>query len=60
VPVLSEAVGADNIVHVHAPERAVDYAMGIIAKQWGQFDSFVENMRARQDEDAVEAVISRL
>ena len=30
--------------------RAVDYAMGVVARTWGHFEDFKNNMRARQPE----------
>ena len=37
-------------------QRAVDYALGLIARAWGHFGDFKDNMRARQSDDKVESV----
>ena len=55
----AEAVGEQKIFQIQDEQRAVDYTMGLIARAWGQFGNFQENMRARQDEEKVESV-SRL
>jgi hypothetical protein len=48
------AIGDQKIIHIEDEERAVDYAMGLIARAWGHFGDFKENMRARQSDDKVE------
>lgn len=48
-----KAIGAQKIFHIQDEQRAVDYAMGLIARAWGHFDDFQNNMRARQSEDKV-------
>lgn len=48
-----EAIGEQKVFHIRDEQRAVDYAMGIVARAWGRFDDFQENMRARQSEDKV-------
>ena len=40
--------------------RAVDYAMGLIARSWGFFGDFQDNMRARQDEAKVAALAAQI
>ena len=40
-------------MHIQDEQRAVDYAMGLIARAWGHFGDFQDNMRARQDESKV-------
>ncbi len=52
----SEAIGAQKIIRIEDEQRAVDYALGLIARSWGYFGDFQENMRARQDEVKVEQV----
>ncbi len=44
----SQAVGAQNILHIDDEQRAVDYAMGLIARCWGHYSDFRSNMEARQ------------
>ena len=52
----AEAIGAQKIIRIEDEQRAVDYAMGLIARSWGYFGDFQENMRARQDEKKVEQI----
>ncbi len=52
----SQAIGQQKILHIEDEQRAVDYAMGLIARAWGHFDDFQNNMLARQSEDKVEQV----
>lgn len=49
----AQAIGAQKIIHIADEQRAVDYAMGLIARAWGHFDDFKSNMRARQPEETV-------
>ena len=49
----AEAIPEQKIFHIQDEQRAVDYAMGLIARSWGHFGDFQENMRARQSEDKV-------
>lgn len=51
-----KAIGAQKIIRIEDEQRAVDYAMGLIARSWGYFGDFQENMRARQDEKKVDQV----
>ena len=53
---LGKAIGGQKIFHIEDEQRAVDYAMGLIARSWGYFDDFQDNMRARQDESKVKLV----
>ncbi|MBN1138820.1 MAG: zinc ribbon domain-containing protein [Anaerolineae bacterium] len=48
-----QAIGGQKILHIEDEQRAVDYAMGLIARAWGHFGDFQDNMRARQDESKV-------
>jgi hypothetical protein len=56
----ADAVGAQKVVMMDDEQRAVDYAMGLIARSWGHFDDFKLNMKARQDESKIEALEKRL
>ena len=56
----AQAIGEQKILHIHDEARAVDTAMGLIARSWGHFDDFQRNMRARQAEPAVAAVANSL
>ncbi len=51
-----KAIGEQKIFHIQDEQRAVDYAMGLIARAWGHFGDFQDNMRARQSEDKVAEV----
>jgi hypothetical protein len=48
-----QAISEQKIFHINDEQRAVDYAMGLIARAWGHFGDFQENMRARQSEGKV-------
>jgi len=47
------AISEQKIFHIQDEQRAVDYAMALVARAWGHFDNFQDNMRARQDEKKV-------
>ena len=49
----ASAIGAQKIIRIEDEQRAVDYAMGLIARSWGYFGDFQENLRARQDENKI-------
>ncbi len=51
-----KAIGEQKIMRIEDEQRAVDYAMGLVARAWGHFDDFQENMRARQSEEKVAQV----
>ena len=51
-----QAITEQKIFHIEDEQRAVDYAMGLIARAWGHFGDFQNNMRARQSEDKVLAI----
>lgn len=51
-----KAIGEQKIFHIEDEQRAVDYAMGLIARAWGHFGDFQDNMRARQSEEKVASV----
>lgn len=51
-----KAIGEQKIFHIEDEQRAVDYAMGLIARSWGHFSNFQDNMRARQSEETVQEV----
>ncbi|MCK6504727.1 hypothetical protein L6R53_15195 [Myxococcota bacterium] len=56
----ARAIGADHVFHIDDEQRAVDYAMGLIAQAWGHFGDFQENMLARQSNEKAKAVSTRL
>ncbi|MBT3239971.1 MAG: hypothetical protein HON98_04265 [Chloroflexi bacterium] len=52
-----KAIGEQKIFHIQDEQRAVDYAMGLIARAWGHFSDFQSNMLARQNQKKVDMVI---
>ncbi|MGE0494216.1 MAG: hypothetical protein AB7S38_33705 [Vulcanimicrobiota bacterium] len=56
----SQAVGEQKIIQIHDEPRAVDYAMGLIARHWGHFGDFKVNMSARQEEAAIAKIERRI
>jgi hypothetical protein len=48
-----QAITEQKIFRIEDEERAVDYAMGLIARAWGHFGDFQDNMRARQSEATI-------
>jgi hypothetical protein len=51
-----KAVGEYKVVPMQNEARAVDYAMGIVARTWGHFEDFKKNMAARQPDDQIAAL----
>jgi hypothetical protein len=51
-----QAIGGQKIFHIRDEQRAVDYAMALVARAWGYFTDFQDNMRARQSEETVVSV----
>ena len=49
----ARAIGPNKIFHIQDEQRAVDYAMGLVARAWGNFDDFKNNMLARQSPEKV-------
>lgn len=56
----SEALEPQRIVPIPDEERAVDLALGLIARSWGRFEDFEKNMLARQPKDKVAALANSL
>ena len=56
----SEVIGEQKIIPVEKAERAVDIAMGLIARNWGHYGDFKTNLNARQDEKDQETVYKSL
>lgn len=56
----AHALGSEHIFHIDDEQRAVDYAMGLVARTWGRFEDFQSNLRARQDESKVKSVADRI
>ena len=55
-----DVLGAERVLTLDEPERAVDLALGLIARVWGHYEDFEVNMSARQDAAKVRAVGERL
>lgn len=49
----SRALDSQHIVHIEDEQRAVDYAMALVAHHWGCLNDFESNMLARQSDDKV-------
>lgn len=56
----AEALGEERIVLLDDVQRAVDVALGIVARQWGHFGDFEQNLAARQAPDVVARVADRV
>lgn len=56
----AEAIGKERVFRIDDEQRAVDYAMGLVARAWGRFGDFQENMRARQADAKVQSVAERI
>jgi hypothetical protein len=54
------ALGHQQVVQIDDEQRAVDYAMGLIARTWGHFGDFKKNMSARQDDAKIAELEARL
>jgi hypothetical protein len=49
----TKALGKHKCIRMYNEQRAVDYAMGIVARTWGRFEDFKKNMAARQTDASV-------
>ncbi len=52
----AKVLGEQRIKKLYDSQRAVDVAIGLIAKLWGKFPDFSKSIRARQDDHAAEKV----
>jgi len=52
----ARALGDQRVIDLPSRERAVDVAIGLIARHWGQYGDFTDNMGARQDSDEIKSV----
>jgi hypothetical protein len=55
-----EVLGPQRIIALKDEERAVDLALGLIARSWGRFEDFEENMKARQPVAKVKDLVNSL
>lgn len=49
----AKAIGPQKVIALPSYDRVVDIAMGIVAKRWGEFGDFKENLSARQTDPSV-------
>jgi hypothetical protein len=56
----AKAIGVQQVVHMEDEQRAVDYAMGLVARAWGHFGDFKTNMAARQDGTKVDQLADQI
>ncbi len=56
----AEAIGKQRIIPVEDPMRIVDVAMGLVARKWGKFGDFKDNLAARQDAANIDKVMTSL
>lgn len=55
-----DVLGAERVIKLDHESRAVDLALGLIARSWGHFDDFEKNMSARQDAATVATLADKL
>jgi len=55
-----DALEPQRILAIQDEERAVDLALGLIARSWGRFEDFEANMKARQPLAKVKALANSL
>jgi hypothetical protein len=56
----ASVLGEERIIRLDNEQRAVDLALGLIARSWGHYDDFETNMGARQSKQAVRDLGQRL
>jgi hypothetical protein len=54
------ALGPERIVSLPSAERAVDLALGLVARGWGHYEDFQENLSARQSKSATDMIRARV
>ncbi len=55
----TETIGKQRIIELPSMERAVDVAMGLIAKHWGEYADFGKSLDARHDDSKLKATVHR-
>lgn len=55
-----QALGPQQVARVHDEQRAIDYALGIVARSWGRFEDFKKNMAARHAKEKVDELAKRI
>ncbi len=53
----AEALGRERIIELPSAERAVDIAIGIIAKAWGEYGDFSQSLNSRQTDPRIIASV---
>lgn len=56
----AEAIGPERIVSLPSADRAVDLALGLVARGWGHYEDFEENLTARQPKSAADLIRGRV
>ena len=56
----ARVLGKEKVVELPAAERAVDVALGLIARQWGHYSDFSHNLSARQNSKTAQSVHTSL
>ena len=56
----ADTIGEQRVIELPNKERAVDIAMGLVAKHWGQYGDFTKNLSARQDDEDANSVYGSL
>ena len=55
-----DVLGRERVLELDDETRAVDYALGLLARQWGRYEDFDKNIQARQDGATVARLHERL
>ncbi|MBI4095404.1 MAG: hypothetical protein HY438_00935 [DPANN group archaeon] len=56
----SGVLGGQKVLRVPSKERAVDVALGLIAKKWGNYSDFTKNMGSRHGSGTVASVLDSI
>ena len=52
----ADAIGVQRVIDLPSADRAVDVAMAIVARYWGEFSDFTDSIAARHDSKTVDKV----
>lgn len=50
-------IGPQRVIELPSSDRAVDIAMGLIAKHWGEYGDFTRNLDARHDDSDLKKTV---
>lgn len=53
----ANAIGKQRIIELPSCDRAVDIAMGLVAKSWGEYSDFTRSLDARQPDSEVQDAV---